>query len=574
MFRKTLCVLLSLLMLMSAFTLAVSAGEDALSFIVATDVHFRPKPKTAPVNFPGTEYYTADSSSNMIAESYAVMRQFLKEAAATDAQFVLICGDLAHYGEEKEHQGVAKLLSDFEQQTGKRVFVISGNHDFHARISVQRFKELYAAFGYDEALHIDPDTCSYTAELSEEYRLLAIDSTNHGGAEDGITPELLSWIDAETAQAEADGKKLIAMMHHNFLEHIRFQTQLLPAFITRAELGMKDRFLDWGVRYVFTGHQHGQDVTSYADKAGRTVYDVMTTSLNAYPCRYRTAVLSADGLDLKSHAVTGVDAADLPDGYTPKMLDELQHDLDAYAFGCFRNAFEVKKAGFVGEAALQNLLQRVVGEKLSTFLQPFFTTFVRTLFLPIYTPETPDGPCLAALSRELGLTVPQTDKNTVSDLLLYFVSVYYTGDERLPYYDPQIVLFMQCVYTSLFESMRTVNADTRKAILADLRSAFPEQALPFFVSAAGKAALGAVRDDRLLELTLLMLSPLIESFSQDDETADNSVFLPAETEKVNPVLAFLRQIFSVLFRGAEKVFSALRRIFKTYPLFLTKKQAD
>lgn len=565
--KKLLCVILSAVLILSAFAFCISAEDDSLSFIVTSDTHFRPAPKTVPVNFPDSKYYCADKSPNLLPESYAIMQEFLRQAAESDAQFVLICGDLTHYGHIKEHTSMAQMLSDFERTSGKRVYVINGNHDFFDGVSRDRFKEVYADFGYSEALEIDDKTCSYTADLGGKYRLLAIDSVEYGKTEDGITQELLSWCDKQAAQARADGKELIAIMHHNFLDHLRFQSKILPAYITRPVLEMKMRFLDWGVRYVFTGHQHGQDVASFTDGANRTVYDIMTTSLNSYPCLYRSATLSDEGLDLKSESIDRLDPTLLPAGYTPELLEELTTDLNKYSYGCFRHSFDVKKDEFVGEKALAATLERFVGAKMSAFLDPFFRTFFKTIFLPIYESDEPDGKCLAELARELGLTVPQTDHKTVSDLLFYFVTVYYAGDENLPYSDPQIVLFMQCVYTALSESMRDVNAQTREALLADLRANFKEDALPYAVSAAGKLALGAVQDDRMLEMTLLLISPLIESFSIDDDVPDNDAFLPAQNARRNPVIDFFRRVFDWITQFARKYYSGIRRIFILYPLF-------
>ena len=115
--------------------------------------------------------------------------------------------------------------------------------------------------------------------------------------------------------------------------------------------------------------------------------------------------------------------------------------------------------------------------------------------------------------------------------------------------------------------------DDRDAILADLRANFSQDALPFAVSAAGKLALGAVKDDRLLEMTMLLISPLIESFSKDDGVADNDVFLPMQNEPVNPALSFLRQIFTRVYLFLQRHFSEIIRIIKKYPLFPVKTGA-
>lgn len=567
MCKRWLCVLMSVLILSGCVSFCIAAKDDALPFLVASDLHYKPMPQKVPNNFPGDKYYcSAGYSPSLLSESYAVLQEFLRQAAESDAGFVLLCGDLTDEGTMKQHTDMAGYLSDFERKTGKKVFVVPGNHDYFNRISVQTFKDTYAELGFSEALEVDEKTCSYTADLSDKYRLLALDSCKPGFGEDGFTNELLQWAGEQADRAKRDGKTLIAMMHHNFLEHIRFQANILPAFIVRPELEMKMRFLDWGIRYVFTGHTHAQDIASFTDGANRTVYDVMTTSLVGYPCAYRSAVLSDSGLDLKTHRIEHLDPADLPAGYTDELLEEMQTNLDQYALGCFAHAFEKKKDDYIGEEALSRILNRFVGEKASAFLDPFFRTFVQTIFLPIYEPETPDGKCLAELSRSLGLTVPETEHKTVFDLVFYFVCVVYAGDENLPYSDPQILLFMQCVYTSLYETMKDVNAQTRDALLSDLRANFSGDALPFAVSAAGKLALGTVKDDRLLEMTLLMLSPLIESFSMDSDIPDNDAFLPMRNTADRPVLTFLRQVFTRIYLFLQKYFSGVARIVKKYPL--------
>lgn len=566
MLKKWLCAVLCVLITVSAVSFCIAAKEDTLPFLAASDLHYKPAPAQVPVHYSGDKYYCADKSANLLSESYAVLQAFLREAADSDAEFILLSGDLTHDGTTKQHTDFAGFMTDFEKRTGKKVFVICGNHDFHSAMPVQQFKEIYADLGYAEALTVDEDTCSYTADLSDKYRLLAIDSTNHGGGEDGITPKLLLWADEQARIAKKDGKTLIAIMHHNFLEHVRFQSKILPAFIVRPELEMKMRFLDWGVRYVFTGHTHAHDITSFTDSANRTVYDIMTTSLNAYPCAYRSAVLRDGGLDIRTHRISSVDSADLPAGYSDELLEEMQTDFNQFALGCFAHAFESQKNAYIGESALEGILNRFVGQKAAAFLDPFFRTFVQTLFLPIYEPDTPDGKCLADLSRALGLTVPETQHGTVSDLVFYFVCVVYDGDENLPYSDPQILLFMQCVYTSLYETMKDVNTQTRDALLADLRANFSDDALPFAVSAAGKLALGAVKDDRLLEMTLLLLSPLIESFSKDDDVPDNDAFLPMQNAAENPVLAHVRQILTRIILFLRTFYSGFARIFTKYPL--------
>ena len=73
--------------------------------------------------------------------------------------------------------------------------MINGNHDASndQATTFERFKEIYAEFGYDHALTTRDDDCSYTANLGKKYRLIALD-TNHAtkSTEDGMTAENLN----------------------------------------------------------------------------------------------------------------------------------------------------------------------------------------------------------------------------------------------------------------------------------------------------------------------------------------------------------------------------------------------
>ena len=76
-----------------------------------------------------------------------------------------------------------------------------------------------------------------------------------------------------------------------------------------------------------------------------------------------------------------------------------------------------------------------------------------------------------------------------------------------------------------------------------------------------------MRDDRLLETTLLLLSPLIESFSKDDGMPDNDAFLPAQSTDAAPATSAIRQLLTRVYQILQRYFSGLVRIMKKYPLF-------
>ena len=82
MLKRWLCVLLSIVTLVSAFSFCIAAKDDALPFLVASDLHYKPMPKKVPNNFPGDKYYcSAGYSPSLLSESYAVLQEFLRQAA-------------------------------------------------------------------------------------------------------------------------------------------------------------------------------------------------------------------------------------------------------------------------------------------------------------------------------------------------------------------------------------------------------------------------------------------------------------------------------------------------------------
>ena len=566
--KKVLSVFLCLAVLISSLAICIAAADDTLRFAVASDLHYSKTPSIAGVHFPDDKYYCADEGNTLKTESKAIIKQFLREVAASDVQYVLLCGDLVDAGTVEQHRDMAKLLADFERDTGKSVFVTDGNHDFNAGISVPLFKELYAGFGYDEALTVDDDTCSYTVDLDNRYRLLSIDSCNHVDGADGFTAELLAWVTQQAVQAKEDGKKLVVMQHHSFLEHIPMQATLMTNYITRPGLDLKTQFLNWDVRYVFSGHMHGHDITAYTDGVGRKVYDILTASLTGYPCAYRMCSLTGEGMDVKTVRIQGVDAADLPQsGYTDELLSELTGDFETFALGCFKVSFTVRKNAFFSESALRRILSKLGGgDSVQGIIDAFYPEFYRMLTLPIYTEDAGNGESLQAYGEELGLDFPKTDKKTIFDSICYFISVLYGGDENIPYDDPEIILAVQCGYTALYTAVKTLRADLREQLFGNLRANFSGMAKPFAVVTALKAALGAAKDEKALETVILLAAPFVEMFSVDDETPDNDAFLAdadgARTTFFTKFVDFFRMLFAYIQRftkGIVQIYIPIRR---------------
>jgi len=265
-----------------------------------------------------------EDDRKLLLESGALADAALSSLAAADLDFLLVCGDLTKDGEASAHRLMADKLSGMEAE-GTAVYVVPGNHDIAngwavrysgdkteqvPTVSAAAFAEIYAAFGYAEALHRDPFSLSYVAEPLPGLWLLALDSCRYreqdpasgeepitGGR---ITPATLDWLVRMLKIARAEGKVPVAFLHHAVVEHHPGQAKHDPEYLVEDHEEVGRLLAASGVRVVFTGHDHAQDITLRyyeiediedsgveADGQAPFLYDIETGSLATYPCPYR-----------------------------------------------------------------------------------------------------------------------------------------------------------------------------------------------------------------------------------------------------------------------------------------------
>ena len=97
----------------------------------------------------------------------------------------------------------------------------------------------------------------------------------------------MDWVRKQAQQAKKDGRQPILMMHHNLLDHMPVQSIFSKDFIVQFHLSTADLFANWGIKLVFTGHEHCSDAATYTSTLGNVIYDFATTSLTMYPLQYR-----------------------------------------------------------------------------------------------------------------------------------------------------------------------------------------------------------------------------------------------------------------------------------------------
>ena len=222
---------------------------------------------------------------------------------------VLITGDLTKDGELLSHQYVAGQLNRL-REAGIKTFVIPGNHDFGSKhalifdgdqsskaevVSREQFTELYRNHGYEAGALRDETSLSYCCEPVDGLLLIGLDSGKDGRLEEST----LQWACQQAAQAQQQGKYVLAMMHHALLPHFNAEDQMLPSSVVQNYETVRNRLADAGVQVVLTGHIHISDIAKdYNADLTRSIYDISTGSVISYPCDYRRLTLSEDRAQL------------------------------------------------------------------------------------------------------------------------------------------------------------------------------------------------------------------------------------------------------------------------------------
>ena len=189
-----------------------------LKFFLVTDTHYF---KNSLGAF-GTAYEEfMDGEQKCFGETPAINEAlFAHLAKAQEADIVLIAGDLSFNGEKESNAAFSALLHEFQEKSGKRVYVVTAGHDFNehpfafndtGRIEPQgtEFSELlgfYRDFGYSDAIAFNEEHLSYVAQLSEDVRLLVICNDIDGKKHITYDDDFLSWIAAQAQKAQQDGQ--------------------------------------------------------------------------------------------------------------------------------------------------------------------------------------------------------------------------------------------------------------------------------------------------------------------------------------------------------------------------------
>ena len=523
--KKLLSVLLSVILIFGTVAVSASAAEDELKITVASDLHLSQR---AYLPFGGNTaadaYAHVPSSGQLTAESNAIVTAFFEKAAAADSDFVFLPGDLTNAGTEAEHILIVEKLAAFEAQTGKKIYVINGNHDLRA-IDIDTFRAMYYQFGYDDALAYDTLSLSYTADINDEYRLIAIDSVNALTGAQGLTDERFAWIQEQCEKAAADGKKIIAMMHHNLLEHFILSKKIHTHGVVNNDVALAELLASSGAKYIFTGHTHDQDITSYTASTGDVIYDVVTNTINGYPCQYREVTFGKDVV-FEEKTIEKVDTSLFPEGLSEEAVSLAAENFREYTKKCMWTGLRETFSSYLSPATLKSLL-KLNEEENKDFVAIFdkiSTKLCTAVKYPLYEKDAQTaGESIEALVKANGDTLAQSNYTDLIDLVIEIYQAHCLGDENYPIYSTEVDVVATALTAVLNYALADLTAEEYTVAL-EFICAMLEVDVPSWVISFAGSGMSKMQGVDMLMTGIVM--PVMTEFTVDKTPADNNVTLP------------------------------------------------
>jgi 3',5'-cyclic AMP phosphodiesterase CpdA len=353
-------------------------------FIVLSDLHYY-DPSLGTTGKALDSYLQQDRK--LLVESSEILESAVDSIVNDTADFVLVCGDLTKDGELIDHYRAAQYLKKIEA-SGKKVYVIPGNHDLLnyeayrydgdktesvAHIAPEDFRIIYNDFGYAEAVNRDTNSLSYVCEPVPGLWLLALDGCQYRRNKPGhespvggrLSEETERWLEDVLKKATAQQKSVIALIHHGVIEHFPGEGKYFGEYLISNRDRLVDYFMNYNVKFVFTGHFHAQDIVIKKNGDHNFLCDVETGSLVTYPSPYREVEITADQrIYIRTKHVTATRSH--PIDFPKYEREYTQQGLEHIALG---------------------LLRRF---RIRTYNAPFLAAYVADIFLANYAgDETP-----------------------------------------------------------------------------------------------------------------------------------------------------------------------------------------
>ena len=403
--------------------------------------------------------------------SECIFRNALDKVIETAPDALLIPGDIVDVATVSTHQKVANYLKAVEA-AGIEVFVVPGNHDTASRspsfengyqeyvdgADYDEFAEIYADYGYNEAVDRHDKSISYATDMGDKYRIISIDATRAKANPATLSDDLIAWSVNAVKEAIADGKTPIGLTHYSLITHYgeilsNFTNE--KAYINDA-INFRTQLMDAGLEYVFTGHMHTSDIVSFTDKKGQTLYDIETASLPAFPSPIRKIDVFGEEFHFNTIFLEGLKEETIPDYIPASEKAEILDDYQSYAMkylgvDMMDNVTTGNKLGGYVDMLIGAFDIDTTTEGAKKLNKDLVDTIAKLVDAPLYDKDAKSGQTtVESICREYNVTLPVVDGfTTVGDYIFGFVGKWFKGDEKITLGSDEDLLLRYCIYSAL-----------------------------------------------------------------------------------------------------------------------------
>jgi len=532
----------------------VSDGDQDISIGILADIHVMSE--TQAVNMTCDDYKAWEAhGQKMLGLSESILKTAVDRIIdESDFDVVLVSGDNSDDGGETTHRAVAAELARLEK-AGIKVYTIPGNHDINNKsytyasgkavltnpTTEKEFAEIYADFGYNATDSLEfykgagasdadrksasfslGNNLSYVADLSDKYRLIAIDMCNIkatgyirdedgsfaregytvdsegyvlvngerypyvSGRHDGaMTSDLLDWAKAKIDETVKAGKIPLGMMHFPLLQHFGSLVQAENGAVNDPKgESVAAALADAGMKFIFTGHIHIQDDALFTSEAGNKILDVNSASLCNYPTPIRIFRAKGDQAIVRTWHMSYVEKKYLPSYLSKAEKKQVKKDLETYSLNYLDGSMLAKVKNKIDLEMIYTLLGKIGVKKdgtndasvIALAEGVYNDVILRFLNLPLYEKGAAKGALsVESAAKAYGVKIPSSDYTTVFNLAMSFAAGLYGGDESCRADEDRVTLLKYSLYTAfkviddfdLFAKIRAINPSFAEIDLTD-----------------------------------------------------------------------------------------------------------
>ncbi len=283
------------------------------SFYLLTDSHYVSKK-----NWVEGKPFTFRERSDQIAlkATPEILDTFLdKVIADTETDTVLFTGDNINNCDMNSHYEFRERLERLVA-AGKKVYVTYATHDYsgggednnwfegcrYTETGTEPLESMkrgglfdfYYDYGPKQALSVHRESGSFTVQLGEGVRLIAIIDNGDGGGYCGLFEDGVEWLKSEIKSAKENGDYVLLATHHPVLPPWEVFRHVADYELYGGYRELCELMCEENVRVVFTGHTHIQNIKKYTDSEGRWLLDISTIAIANAAGKMRKITVDAD----------------------------------------------------------------------------------------------------------------------------------------------------------------------------------------------------------------------------------------------------------------------------------------